>query len=203
MNKMMKMCSVLVSVMMAGSVGMAQYHGRGDHRGDHRGGYRGGYHGYSDEGRRYGYYHNARGEVVFGLVGLLAGAAIASSITRSETVYVQQPVYVQPEPRVVYVQQPAVVQPPQIVYVQQPQVVKEPEPKIVYVPQPVQIEPPQSPSQPEAQSQPVTVTISVQNSNGSFTPVLLRQEGARWIGPNGESYREVPSVGQLRPLYGR
>jgi len=195
MNKMMKVCSVLVSVMLAGSASFAQYHRDGDRRGGYHddGDRRGGYHGYSDGGRRYGYYHNSHGEVVFGLIGLLAGAAIVSAATRPETVVVQQPVYVQPEPRVVYVQQPAVVQQPQIVYVQQPQVVKEPEPKVVYVQQPVQVE------QPGA----VTVTVSVQNSNGSFTPVILHQDGARWIGPHGESYNEVPSVGQLRPLYGR
>ena len=83
----------------------------------------------------------------------------------------------------VYVQPPVVVrETPQVVYVQQP--------APVYVQQPVVVQ------------QPVTITVSIQNSNGSFTPVILRQAGAQWVGPKGEYYDAVPSVGQLRPIYG-
>ena len=157
-SRMMKVGAVVVSVTLAGSVCMADDH-RWD-RGEHRGGGRS-YHGYYDGGRHYGYYHNPRGELVFGLLGIGVAAAVISSMNRTETVVVQRTVYVQPDPpRVVYVQQPVVVE------------------------------------------QPLTVTVNVQNSNGSFTPVTLRQIGAQWVGPRGEYYDAVPSVGQLRPAYG-
>jgi hypothetical protein len=160
--RMMKVGAVVVSVTLAGSVCMAGDHGWG--RGEYRGGGRDrgrSCHGYYDGGRHYGYYHNPRGELVFGLLGIGVAAAVISSMNRSETVVVQRPVYVQPDPpRVVYVQQPVVVE------------------------------------------QPSTVTVNVQNSNGSFTPVTLRQIGERWVGPRGEYYDAVPSVGQLRPTYG-
>jgi len=161
-SRMMKVGAVVVSVTLAGSVCMAGDcgWGRGEYRGDGRDGGRS-YHGYHDGGRHYGYYHNPRGELVFGLLGIGVAAAVISSMNRTETVVVQRPVYVQPDPpRVVYVQQPVVVE------------------------------------------QPLTVTVNVQNSNGSFTPVTLRQIGAQWVGPRGEYYDAVPSVGQLRPAYG-
>lgn len=72
------------------------------------------------------------------------------------------------------------------VYVQQPPTVVYQAPQVVYVQTP----------------QPMTMTINVQNSNGSFTPVLLRQSGAQWVGPRGEYYDGLPSIGQLRPAYG-
>ena len=75
------------------------------------------------------------------------------------------------------------------VYVQQPVVVRE-SPQVVYVQQPVVVQ------------QPVSITVNIQNSNGSFTPVILRQAGAQWVGPKGEYYDAMPSVGQLRPVYG-
>jgi len=148
---MMKMCGVLVAITLAGSVSLADpYHGA----------YHGG-HDYYDGGRHYGYYRNPRGEFVFGLLGIGVAAAVIASMSRPETVVVQQPVYVEPEPpRIVYVQQPAVVQ------------------------------------------QPLTVSVNIQNSNGSFTPVILRQAGSQWVGPRGECYDALPSVGQLRPVYG-
>ena len=174
MNKMMKMVSVLVAVMMVGSISMADSYRGGGHGDGGRG-----YHGCYDGGRHYGYYRNDRGELFFGLLGLGVLAAVISSADRP--VYVQQPVYLQ---------QPVVVQePPQVIYYQQSQqVVQQP----VIIQQPAQYEP----------AQPFTTTINIQNSNGSFTPVLLRQVGARWVGPKGEYYDGVPSVGQLRPVYG-
>lgn len=206
MNKLIKISGVLVAIAMAGSVTMADDHGRNrdyrDYRGDrgHNSGYTHSYRGYCDGDRRYGYYRNPRGDLVFGLLGLGVAAAIVSTMDRPTT-YVQQPVVYQAPP-VVYVQQPPVVQQPQIIYqaapvVQQPQVVYQAAPVVQQPPevvqQPVQSEP----------TPPVTVTVNIQNSNGSFTPVTLRQVGAFWVGPRGEYYRGVPTVGQLRPLYGR
>jgi hypothetical protein len=78
---------------------------------------------------------------------------------------------------------PVVVPPREVVYVQQQSYI---------VQQPVQIEPPP----------PMRFTISVQNSNGSFTPVTLSRAGSQWVGPRGEYYDDLPSVGQLRPVYG-
>jgi hypothetical protein len=120
--------------------------------------------------------------LIFGLVGIGLAAAIVSTMERPT-------VYVQPAP-VVYMQPaPVVYETPRVVYVQpQPRVVQQ----ITVVEQPVQVAPPQ----------PMTITISLQNSNGSFTPVTLRQVGAQWVGPKGEYYDGVPSVGQLRPMYG-
>jgi len=177
MNKIMKVSGVVVSIMMAASVTMADPYrgdrGRGDYdRGGSRGysDYRGdigrsGYHGYSDRGRECGYSRNSRGELVYGLLGLGLAAAVFSTMAHSEAVVVQHPVYVQPEPRVVY------AQPRQVVYVQQP-------------------------------IQPISMVINVQNSNGSMTPVTMRQVGNQWVGPRGEYYDNLPTVGDLRGVYG-
>ena len=48
-----------------------------------------------------------------------------------------------------------------------------------------------------------TYVIRVRNSNGSTTPVTLRQSAGRWIGPNGEEYDSLPTEAQLRPMYAR
>ncbi len=160
MNKIMKVSGVVVSIMLAGSVAMAE-----PHRGDYRGGRGHGDYGYRDRGHydsgRHGYYRNASGDLVFGLIGLGIIAAAVSVADR--TVYVEQPVVVREPAPVVYVQPPVVVQP--------------------YV-------------------QPATMVINVQNSNGSMSPVTLRQVGVQWVGPRGEYYDNLPTVGQLRPLYG-
>jgi hypothetical protein len=162
-NRMMKMCSALVAVTLAGSVTMADDHGRdrGDYRrhgGDGGRSYRGNYEG----GRHHGYYHSPRSDVVFGLLGM---GLIASAVACAE-----RPVYVRPAP--------VVVREPQVVYIQQPAV--------------IQVEPPQ----------PAMVTINIQNSNGSYTPVTLRPAGSQWVGPRGEYYDSMPTVGQLRQVYG-
>lgn len=47
-----------------------------------------------------------------------------------------------------------------------------------------------------------TVTMMVRNSNGSYTPVVLRRYGYLFVGPRGEYYTVLPSDDQLRPLYG-
>ena len=134
--------------------------------------------------------HGSRGELFWGLLGIGVAAAIVSTIERPR-VYVQDPVYQMPQ----VVQQPIVVQQqPQAVYVQQPQAVYQSTPVFQQViQQPAQV----------AQYQPVTILVSIQNSNGSYTPVTLHHSGAHWVGPYGEHYRTVPSVRQLRPMYGR
>lgn len=153
MNAMMKVSGVMVAVLLAGSVGRADWHG------NYRGGCDGGRREYSrqhyDGGRHGGYYRSTRSDWVCGVMGIGLAAALVSTIDRP-------PVYVQPAPVVVY------QSPPQMVYVQQP----------------------------------VVVTLNVQNSNGSFTPVMIRQVGSQWVGPRGEYYDAVPSIGQLRPVYG-
>jgi len=164
MKTAMKISVVLVAVMLVGSVSMAQYRGGG-----HYGG-----------GDHYGYYHNARGEWVFGLLGL----GVIAAVEANRPVYVQQPVVYQTSPNVVYVQQP------QVVY-QTPPVVQQPS----TVQQPVQVAPPVVQS-------PVTTTVKVTNSNGSYIPVTLHQEGAQWVGPKGEYYDKMPTSDQLRPVYG-
>jgi len=177
MNKILKASGVVVSIMLAGSVTMADPYrgerGRGDYdrggsRGhsDYRGHDDGGrrYHGYDEGGRHYGYYRNGVGLLVFGLIALGITEVMLST---DRPVYVQQPVVVQPEPRVVYVQQPV----QRTVVVQQP-------------------------------AQPVTMIINVQNSNGSMTPVTMRQVGNQWVGPRGEYYDNLPTVGDLRGVYG-
>ena len=47
-----------------------------------------------------------------------------------------------------------------------------------------------------------TVTINITNSNGSITPVVLRKQGNVYIGPKGEQYMSLPTVEQLKPVYG-
>lgn len=200
MKKMMKVCGVFLVVTLAGSACMAQRRGddrhdsRGNFGNDNRGDFRHDYRGH-DDGRHYGYYRNSHGDLFFGLLGIGMAAAIVSSIDR--------PVYYEDPVRVVY---PTVVQQPAVVYVQQPPVVvQQPEPKVIYVQQPEVVQPPVVVQQtvPVEDAPPVTVTVNVQNTNGSFTPVTLRKAGTVWIGPKGEYYRDgVPSVGQLRPLYG-
>lgn len=53
------------------------------------------------------------------------------------------------------------------------------------------------------QQQMNTRTVNVTNSNGSVTPVVLRQTGNnQWQGPRGEIYNSVPSPSQLKAQYG-
>ena len=222
MKTIIKVFVLLVTVVLAGSVTMAQYHGGGRSYGgghsygdghSYRGGYGygGGYHGYGGGGGHYGYYYNGRGNLVFGLLGLgILAAAVA-----------EHPVYAQPStvvyqntPPVVYyvnqaqpvypiyqapqeIQQPLPVQQPQVIY-QAPPAVQRPVQTVTQVVQ----QPAVQPSVRVEPTQPVTMTINIQNSNGSFTPVTLHQDGAFWVGPKGEYYRGVPTVGDLRQLYG-
>jgi phage tail tape-measure protein len=47
-----------------------------------------------------------------------------------------------------------------------------------------------------------TVTVWITNSNGSKIPVTLRKSGPNYIGPKGETYPNMPTEDQLRPVYG-
>ena len=103
---------VLVTVMTAASVfagPRGHHHNRGPrHHGRH--------HHYSR------HHHDAGVALAAGVVGLIAGAVMASDTPPP------------PPPQPVYVQQPQVVVQPQPVYVQQPQVVVQPQPVIVSEP---------------------------------------------------------------------
>ena len=52
------------------------------------------------------------------------------------------------------------------------------------------------------QEQALTTIITVNNSNGSTTPVVIRRSGNQYIGPRGEYYNALPTTDQLRPVYG-
>jgi len=53
------------------------------------------------------------------------------------------------------------------------------------------------------QQQQFITTVWVENSNGSKTPVQLRQtDGGQYVGPRGEYYTTMPSSDQLRKVYG-
>ena len=47
-----------------------------------------------------------------------------------------------------------------------------------------------------------TVQVNIHNSNGSYTPVILRKYGNEYIGPRGEYYTTLPSEAQLKAVYG-
>lgn len=52
-------------------------------------------------------------------------------------------------------------------------------------------------------SEPVSKTVTIQNTNDSKTPVRLEQmEDGKWKGPRGEIYDSFPSDDQLRQAYG-
>jgi uncharacterized protein YcfJ len=53
------------------------------------------------------------------------------------------------------------------------------------------------------QQQQFITTVWVENSNGSKTPVQLRQtDGGQYVGPRGEYYSTMPTQDQLRKVYG-
>jgi hypothetical protein len=47
-----------------------------------------------------------------------------------------------------------------------------------------------------------TVTVNVNNSNGSVVQVKLRKSGIGYLGPRGEYYNSLPTSEQLKPIYG-
>ena len=50
--------------------------------------------------------------------------------------------------------------------------------------------------------QATTTIVNVKNSNGSYTPVLIRKVGNEYVGPRGEYYNAVPTEAQLNGPYG-
>jgi len=57
-------------------------------------------------------------------------------------------------------------------------------------------------SAPAAPAPPATATMDVPNSNGSYTPVKLKQVPGGWQGPKGEIYPTFPTVDELKKVYG-
>ena len=47
-----------------------------------------------------------------------------------------------------------------------------------------------------------TYIIDIHNDNGSVTPVEIRKDGDRFVGPTGEHYDSLPTEEQLKPFYG-
>jgi len=47
-----------------------------------------------------------------------------------------------------------------------------------------------------------TVVVWITNSNRSRVPVRLKKSGPYYIGPRGETYNQLPTEDQLRPVYG-
>ncbi len=45
--------------------------------------------------------------------------------------------------------------------------------------------------------------VNVPNSNGSFTPVVLKKSGDGYIGPQGEYYPQNPTIEQLKAMYAK
>jgi len=47
------------------------------------------------------------------------------------------------------------------------------------------------------------IPISIPNSNGSYTTIILVKQGDGYVGPQGEYYPGNPTMGQLKSLYGK
>ncbi len=47
-----------------------------------------------------------------------------------------------------------------------------------------------------------TYIIEIHNDNGSITPIEIRKDGDRYVGPTGEHYDSLPTEEQLKPFYG-
>ena len=60
-----------------------------------------------------------------------------------------------------------------------------------------------TPAKSEKQDAANIVTVSITNSNGSFTPVKLTKQGENnYVGPKGEVYDHLPTEAELKPVYG-
>lgn len=46
-------------------------------------------------------------------------------------------------------------------------------------------------------------TVNVPNSQGGYTPVMLKKSGTGYVGPQGEFYTEFPRIEQLKAMYGK
>ena len=48
---------------------------------------------------------------------------------------------------------------------------------------------------------PESFTVNIPNSKGGYTPVIIKRSGTGFVGPQGEYYKEFPSVAQLKAMY--
>ena len=76
----------------------------------------------------------------------------------------------------------------------------EPPPQQVIIAQPAPVVVSQAPTTTYAGD---TVTVNVPNTNGGYTSVVLKRSGNGYVGPQGEYYDQVPSVYQLKAMYGK
>lgn len=80
------------------------------------------------------------------------------------------------------------------------QIQKPEPPPAVVVAQPAPVVVAQPPSMVETQD---SVTVNVPNDNGGYTAVVLKKSGDGFVGPQGEYYAQLPSVDQLKVMYGK
>ncbi|MEJ2647005.1 MAG: glycine zipper family protein [Sedimentisphaerales bacterium] len=62
--------------------------------------------------------------------------------------------------------------------------------------------PPAPPRSPAGENIKETFIVQIHNDNGSVTPVEIRKEGDKYIGPTGEQYDKLPTEEELKPSYG-
>ncbi len=138
---------------------------------------------------RHGYYyfggHWRLGNAI--VAGLVVGTVIATLPPRHEVVYVSGnpcyfdgTYYFQRNPSGYVVVEPAGVQP-----VQHAEVVV-----------PTQSFPPSAENN-------RSVTIKIQNTNGSIKEIMLVKKGSGYVGPEGEYYDSMPTAKQLNAMYGQ
>ena len=69
----------------------------------------------------------------------------------------------------------------------------------------IRVEPPESnaaPRPPVRENIRETFVVQIHNDNGSVTPVEIRKQGDKYIGPTGEQYDKLPTEEELKPFYG-
>ena len=62
--------------------------------------------------------------------------------------------------------------------------------------------PPAPPRPPARENIKETYIVQIHNDNGSVTPVEIRKQGDKYIGPTGEQYDKLPTEEELKPFYG-
>ena len=143
-------------------------------------------------------YHYYRGHWWLGdeiVAGLAIGAIIAGLPPRCRTVYIggapyyyDGMYYYQPGPAGYVVVQPAVA-------------------PVVMVPPvaPMVVAPAQIPTAVAAAPvvQNSSVTVRINNKNGSTTSIMMVKKGNGYVGPQGEYYEAMPTHEQLNALYGQ
>ena len=143
-------------------------------------------------------YHYYRGHWWLGdeiVAGLAMGAIIAGLPPRCRTVYVggvpyfyDGMYYYQPGPAGYVVAQPAIA----------PVVMAPPAAPVVAAPAPI----PAAVAAP-APLQNSSVTVRINNKNGSATSIMMVRKGNGYVGPQGEYYEAMPTNEQLNALYGQ